>query len=221
VVAMGLAFGLVFGSILCLYIGILSLSLPESISSSVQLDDQNYYLTNKGKFGDSLSDYRLFQCNEQDLECKEVYHFIEGGSYIHSVALVVDQNAKEIHIFEDDYFCDLDYTYGEQPHENNLEDIVKIGTYKFAIWSYNRDEGKEFIFTKWDDSKWDESNSSYFACEIIPFHYATDAFESIDLLQGESATAIDLFIDGQLIYTYDRAGSRCHVEGCSIPIGIR
>jgi hypothetical protein len=207
-----LVIGFAIGILFCFVLGISALSLPEAISSTAQLDNKNYYVTNLGQIGDMWTTYRLFKCNEKNLECVKIYQFSEGGSWIRPIALVIDKSAKEVHIFMGGYdFCNLVYTYGEQPHENHFESSAINEPYHFAIWSYNRNQGKEFLLIKWEDP-----NTTTFACEIIPFHYTTSTFDHAELLRDETTPNVNLYIDGQLIFTYDPGKSRCHVEGCSI-----
>jgi len=198
--------GFLIGIPLCLILSYSALCLPETIFNSAQLDNQNYYLTTGAAISDPWTIYRLYECNQNDLNCKTIYEDVSGAG-IDSTNLIVDEYTKEVHFFRG---AILYYSHGVYSHIYQLEDLGGIGADKYTLYSYEIDETRFFLITRCD-----ESETSIVSCEVLPFRYSTTVVGEGELSVDEGNREINLLVDGNLVYKHGNT-PQCYVDGCVI-----
>jgi hypothetical protein len=204
--------GTIFGVLTCCIFSVPALTLPEEITSSVQLNHHHYYATVLGQFGDQWVNYYLYKCNEKDLECDNIYQYASMGDPGAFPILFVDDNMQDIHFFFKTSYgsSTLIYTYGPSLREYKWRDYEPFGSAAFNLYTYETKEIYQFVITK--EILKDQKNAGW---EFLPFHYSSLAFGKADLVKDEGAQEIKLLIDDQTILTYNTA-LHCQVEGCVI-----
>ena len=93
-----LSIGTLFSFFICYMYSYITLSYPEKIHNSAELDKTHYYLTVQHLFGEIFTNYNLYKCNEKDLDCENLFDHL-GGPLIEPSALIVDQSTKEIRVY--------------------------------------------------------------------------------------------------------------------------
>ena len=75
-----------------------ALTLPEEITSAIQLGHAHFYASELGQFGDQTINYYFYKCNERDLECETIFHTSLGK--LDGTPILVDDNKnQQIHFF--------------------------------------------------------------------------------------------------------------------------
>lgn len=188
-----------------------ALTLPEEITSSIQLGHDHFYASELGQFGDQIINSYFYKCNERDLECETIFH--TSLDYLGDTPILVGDNKnQQIHFFLKSAYGSsrLEYTYGPQPREYKMENFERINETMFSLYSYEKSFDHEFVITKCG-----KAISNTIPCDFLPFHFSTASFQKAELVADESAKEIKLLIDDRLIFSYDTA-PHCHMEGCAI-----
>ena len=184
---------------------VLALTLPEGVSSSIQLAHNHVYASELGQFGDHTINYYFYKCNERDLEWEIIFQ-TPLGVLGDTPILVGDDNKQEIHFFmkSPSGNSDLRFTYGPQPREYKRRNSERIDETVFHLYSYEKNSGYDFMITKCKIEK-----SDTIPCKFLPFRFSSTSFEKAELVAKENTKEIKLMIDDELIFSYDTA-PHCH-----------
>lgn len=133
-----------------------------------------------------------------------------GGSTIYPASFITDDQSNEIHFF---LGRELVYSDGPYPRSYHSQSFGMIETTYIYLYTYEKNSRQEFVISKCE-GKYLDNNIS---CMLLPFQYATDAFNKAEIVTDESTNEIRMLVDGTLIFSYDIA-PYCHVDGCVVPV---
>jgi len=172
---------------------LLLLQPNEYITSSLTIDERNIHLTNNFIFPDANTVYHLYECNSNDLECKEIKDFfLSSGFNSFSTELVADGN--DVYVFANGY---LKYTYGKVSRifDITLVDPVSLGSYDYFIAASKYTDPEIIVLYR-------VNSVTLTNAEVLPFQYATSSYSNIELKIDEEANKILIYVDNKLIYIY-------------------